>query len=382
MGKAELGIKVVDDIPPIQPDDVESMIPVKEEEVGEVEAKGRNLNKPSCYYEGTKLVIRASAFGSCIGSLVRAAMGQTPDAPPKFMQEKFDQGHDNEPIILRKLTESGLTLEDDWTLEDRYGALVDGQVEIDLPIGDNIIIRQHFDGFGHDADGWNCFVEAKAFAPSTMEAYKRAGIYYLPQYPWQVAIAMASTGLPCLYAVGEKDDEGVVQDVGVHIIDEAPYDLADIKARAFRIYGYVTQDTVPPCDFSMFPCGYWKDHDKTQGVWAEKVPHTAEEAGVDGRALIEAAAEYQAADTMLKQWEPRKKAAKAALDALLEGKLDLIVTHEGITVKPMATKPKKAKVDWQAAAKAKGVTDDEAEAYRGEDYMGNWYKVEMETGDK
>ena len=384
MGKdVELGIEVVDEIPPVTADDVGSFVEVAPGmEIKTEPAKGLNLNKPSCYYEGTKLIIRASAFGGCIGSLVRAAMGQTPEPPPKMMQEKFDQGHENEPVIMGKLKAKGWVIADDWDLEDRWGTLVDGQVEIDLEVGPNIIIRQHFDGFA-SGEGADMFVEAKAFAPSTYEAYKKAGLAYLPQYPWQVAIAMASTGLPCLYAVGVKDDDGVVEEVHTDIIDTPPFTLADIKARAFKIYGMVQQDVPPPCEYAMWPCGYYKDHDMESGVWAPKVAHEAEEAGIDGRALIEAAAEYRVADTMVKQWEPRKKAAKVVLDELMAGKLDLIVKHEGITVKPMSTKPKKGKVDWQKAAKAKGMTDEEAEQYRGEDYMGNWYKVEMdtETGD-
>ncbi len=380
MGKdVEMGIEIVDEIPPHTADDVESFVEAKGADPAP--AKGLNLNKPSCYYEGEKLIIRASAFGSCIGSLVRASMGQTPDAPPDFMQKKFDEGHENEPIILKKLGQEGWVMEDDWTLEDRYGALIDGQVEIDLAIGEKIIIRQHFDGFAH-GEGAEVFVEAKAFAASTYATYKRTGIAILPQYPWQVSIAAAATGLPCLYGVGVKDDDGVVQDVDWHVIDTPPYDLNDIRARAYRIYGAAQQPRPPACEYAMFPCGYWKDHDETEGVWAKKKVHSAEDAGIDGRALIEAAADYAAADLMVKQWEPRKKEAKVVLDQLMEGKLDLVVEHEGITVKPMAIKPKKGRIKWEEAARAKGVTDAEAEEFRGEDYMGNWYKIEMETGDK
>lgn len=413
--KSELKLEVVEEIPPDKAEK-KSGTPAEKGIVEKgviapvpVRGQGEAQNKPMAYWEGDKLIIRASSFGSCFGALVRASHGITGELPPDFMLEKFQQGHDNEPIILGQLNRmDGYQLFDDWELEDEFGGpLHDGQVRLEIPVGDRIIIRQHFDQFTKiigDESGVDVGfapVEAKALAPSTYKTYQRVGLGFLPNYPWQVAIAGWATGIhyvnkgysgtddtppfcPVVLAVGEKDDDGVVQEgkVHVHIVDEPPYSLAQIKMRAMEVLAKVEAGGMPECDWAQWPCPFYQDAAHKRGVWEKAKPISAEEFGIDGGTLVTIASDYQAGRDMEKRGKEIKNAGKPLLDELFDGRYDKPVEHDGVTVKPINTGMKKGRIDWEAAAKDAGVTDEKAEEFRGpESRSGMWYKVTVEEKD-
>ena len=58
-------------------------------------------DRPSVQYDdgADAWWIRASALGGCIRSLVATGRGVEPQPVPDWMQEKYNEGHDAEPVI-------------------------------------------------------------------------------------------------------------------------------------------------------------------------------------------------------------------------------------------------------------------------------------------
>lgn len=213
-------------------------------------------HRPDVYWEGDRLIIRASSFGGCIGSLVRCGVGITPEAPPKDLVRRWAEGTKAEPLIVNELRARGMMLRE----------TEEGQAEYELHVG-KVTIRCHPDGIsyspnaqarvggktiGHDPSR---VVEIKALRPSFDRKF--------PPYLWQASIEMAATGLPLLWVYGTKDEEGNVDLDQLELVpvDTPYYSLVEIKRRALQIYRAVVDMEIPACDRVQFPCGYWTDPD-------------------------------------------------------------------------------------------------------------------------
>jgi hypothetical protein len=245
-------------------------------------------HRPDVYEEDGQRVYRASSFGSCESALVRHALGHTPGPPPAFMLDKFEESAKLEAPILDALSEgygwaslrpAELRLE--WGEVDGTGQLVS---ELKVPGG---IIRCHPDAIakcyrikkvrGRDdlpyKLGDNRVVEVKALKSGSNAATMR-------NYQWQFAIEMAATKLPGIFVTGWKDDNGeleIDEETGlprltVAYYSKPPFSLGEIKLRARRLDQLIRAaeegDGLPPCDYKMFPCGFWADH-PDDGIWAK-----------------------------------------------------------------------------------------------------------------
>src|SRR6185312_16356580 len=90
------------------------------------------------YEQHKSTYYRASSLGICPTAFIFARQGHE-EIIPKPMQEAYDAGHDNEPIILDRLRRKGFDI-------------VGNQTAVFLPIADNpdnthVRVVGHFDGF-------------------------------------------------------------------------------------------------------------------------------------------------------------------------------------------------------------------------------------------
>lgn len=238
--------------------------------------------RPDVYFEGDHLIIRASSFGRCIGSLTRCGAGLTPEATPQSMLDRWAQGVVGEPQILAMVSRKGWKLlgpADKDMQQWQWGE--DNQPQLELRVG-KVVIRCHPDGIGQcyigraetggawtdhgdliyipefNKTGDRRVVEAKLLRPS-MDHHTFA------PYKWQMSIEMAASGLPGLWAIGQKDDNGKLvegpEGVQLEAVDVPDYSLLDIKRRALLIYRAVREGEFLECDARDFPCGYWTDGD-------------------------------------------------------------------------------------------------------------------------
>lgn len=237
-------------------------------------------DRASAYWEdsrdGDRAILRASSLGStCEASLVRTLAGQ-PRADRNPLQKKFDEGHAAESTILQIIHKRyGWKLLDEDHLSYWGDIGDDGQVEIDLPVGRHAV-RVHPDGIAVRVDGdypstpaWAklgelAVVEVKALAESTYQRWLSDGLDVVASYKTQVAVEMLATGLPCVYGVGVKDDDGKVlaDRVYVRYYTEPPVARREIMAKVLRIVaGARAMDEgapAPECQAVQWPCPFYE----------------------------------------------------------------------------------------------------------------------------
>lgn len=344
-------------------------------------ARDEVYDRPIAYEDDDgSIVYRASSLGMCDGALVRARLGVTGALPSEFMQTRFDEGTAWETRVL----EAGLA-ETDWFITQNRGILgqygraveaADGlQVETEVAWGAEgarKVVRCHPDGIlVNREDARQAVCEVKFLGESMyrekVAGLKKDGLRGLgPNYAWQAAIEMLSTGLPMVYVIGEKargDDAVSLSGVEVfeYGLDELPYSLADVKMRVLQVEGYVARGEMPACPVPfMYPCPYWAEHDKV-----EKKPDIADEVLEH---LVESYARAMS-----------NKAAHEAEAASIKGEITdrLIVLHEdggscgGWEMAFVAARP--GNVSWgkayKALAKLSGKSVEE-DAYRGAEVAG------------
>lgn len=261
------------------------------------EWEGTGDNRPPVYQEDERWVFRASAFGNCMKSLVAIGMGHDPMDAPEVIRRAWAEGHRNEPIILNLLktreigqkdTVTGDPALEEWRIWEPYdievrglGVVSDGQLEVTMNVPGGAIVRGHTDGIGNvwkvkdDAGvtipmGTVAVLEGKAFAESSWETFRRHGMEKFPYYAMQNSIYMHSTGLPLLFIIGVKDEEGVVQTIHTFFYTEPWYTIGQIKARSAKIRRLIGEgDISDPCEFEMYPCPVYYIHPDKSEVAAE-----------------------------------------------------------------------------------------------------------------
>lgn len=253
-------------------------------------------NRPPIYDDGEIRVVRASSVGGCLRSL--AAWGQGVDGNqenvPVAMRRAWAEGHRNEPIILNLLRTRELGVKDrmgqetfeEWrpldaydvemqgyaTFEDTGQAKGQGRVVVPFhSLTPKVEIRAALDGVsrvfkskvGKGLDkGTVAVVEAKAFSEATFQKWWKHGLEPFPYYQWQVSVQAHGTGLPVLFVVGVKDDEGVVQDIVTDFYPEPPMSLGALKARVMKLGKLIDKGDLDfQCDYRMFPCPHYFLHD-------------------------------------------------------------------------------------------------------------------------
>lgn len=258
----------------------------------------KRQDQPTVYFdpEIDKWVYRASGLGNCLGHLVRCRLGVTPDPAPEFMQNAFDAGKHHEPAILDWLQRpttipgggGGIALLNDYDLSVLQFEVVDEQVEVDIPVGTTCVVRVHPDGIGKvfavplgsELELRELVVvEAKALGKDFIAKFRREGVGAIPNYAWQLSVEMVATGLPAVYVKAQKGEKGTEDETGhrpiigfepIQVYREPPYSLGQIKARVLKIEALAEREEIPECDYKMFPCGFWQDHDTEKGVWLKK----------------------------------------------------------------------------------------------------------------
>ncbi len=277
---------------------------------------------------------RASTLGSCERALVLEAMGQTPAPMPDHVQKGMDEGTANEQKILDdpRVEAANFTIAKDRAVYELFGGVTVAptggmQLYTELDCGKAGVVTCHPDAIAVHTQGEQIgqfrVVEVKFLrggwpSPKTIDDFWAKN----PKYAWQFAVQMHATGLKGLYLIGNKDDDGEIVDGVDGIrrveIDEPPFTRAQIVKRLAALTRMVNEavdgGAVPACDWRMYPCGFYQDHDG-QKVWAGEDKPLLE---VKGRAADEIRAlaiAYEAAKAKEKQ---HKGEAEEIRDRLLE----------------------------------------------------------------
>lgn len=233
---------------------------------------------------GDKVFYTASAIGSCTRALVYDRQGMSHEPTPEWLLDKFREGVENEQPILERLyrDKPGWKLYDKGELEARgfeFGVYLpdrdvdySNQIRVRVPIGQRVIVQGHGDGVayrwlaGDERYGEGRVVEAKAFGPSYWDKFIRHGLAGFPYYQWQLTILMKGTGLPGLFVVGRKDDDGVVQEIKIEEVDELPVRWVEVIGKVMRVEKFVADGVVPDCELPlMYPCPFFPYHDEVEG---------------------------------------------------------------------------------------------------------------------
>lgn len=369
-------------------------------------------NRPAVYEEGDKWVLRASSLGNCFSHLVRCGLGYTPEPPPDFMLERFAEGDRAEPVILNWLnTKGGWAIWDAYKMDqiaEQFGGSVaeregaDPQLELEIPVGKNAVIRVHPDGIAtcfmlsrETQERWpnlqtgeEVVVEVKALGKDFLKKYKREGLNAFPYYAYQVSIEMAATGLPCLFVVGEKDENGDVQEDKIvwDLYREPPYTLPQLKVRVMKILAAINRGEIPECDIAMYPCGFWQEHDTTSkdSVWY-KPPVSllnTDNSDVDVPSVTKWAEVYrQTLDAETKLKETKTEAVRELVKLFDEAGARGSTVDCGDFIVEDYIGESKGRVDYKKLFKDKGITDEEADKYRSETRTLRYPKVK-EKKDK
>jgi hypothetical protein len=334
-------------------------------------------NRPPAYYEGDKAIFRFSSAGNCLKALVASLMGYTPMPPPDKMQVKFDEGHEVEPVIIKRFSEEHIDgakwkMLDPGDLASRRDLKYvvgeeHGQFLVEIPVGSKAVLRGHLDGiaqlyrrplgYGHQLRD-RAIVEVKGFSESTRRKYQSGGLAAFPYYETQLALQMA-IGLPAAFVIGEKvyDEDGTFSHIGDVTWDwftKPPISLGRIKARLLKAVRYAEAGELPPCDMpGMYPNSFYYlcDEDKAPKpaipvVEDEQLAHLA------GAYHAAAAAEKMAkgvkaeASLALRNYFDEKGAKGTAVECMGWEIQDIVIQQPAKTMKAFEMRyPKVTKCD-------------------------------------
>lgn len=243
-------------------------------------------DRPAVYREGDDWIIRASALGGCMRSLVAAGRDVEPQMTPEWLQAKFDQGHDGEREVagwyLKNHAPDGSTFMEPGEFSDQWlknFTYENDQWAFDWRVAPGIIIRGHFDDIlmvPTDDGGFDFIgVEYKLLAPSTYaKATGSAHLDVIPQYPWQMGAYMAVTGWPFDWVCMEKDEDGkpLLTEGHQHVVrlnaDYPPISRQQLIDRAVEVIDWIENKDYgeyPACpDPLPYPCSYFILHDEVE----------------------------------------------------------------------------------------------------------------------
>lgn len=232
------------------------------------------------------VIYGASGLGACPVALYYDRQGVTAEAPPEWLQTAYNQGNDNEQVILSMLhttVPAFRVLTPDECVDIGYqmgeydeqrGVDYSQQVRVDAPVLPGVIVRAHLDGITKletVPDGWTrdqdtvgklFIVEAKALGDSLWTKWKSVGINVIASYPWQVSAQMKGAGLPCLFVVGHKDKNGRVFEIDYKFVDEPPVKWIDVIKKIKDIEAEKVEECPLPL---MYPCPYYPLHNPDNG---------------------------------------------------------------------------------------------------------------------
>lgn len=244
-------------------------------------------DRPSVYQEGNRVVYRGSAVGGCIRALVAARLGYDPLPFDDAAELRMAEGVLHEPVILDQLEQRG------WVVTDQ-------QREVEVVIGDQLVIRGHIDGIGHQCPGERV-VEVKAMGDDPFKEWLAKRFESNPRYAYQLSTYMAGLDMPGLFVVKNRNS-GVID---ILEVDEPPIPIAQIKARVARVEAIARSGDFPECDTKMtWGCPYRYLHEEVS------LPGMA---AVDDAEVDALAAAYDRARATVAQAETMKRLARDRL---------------------------------------------------------------------
>lgn len=211
--------------------------------------------RPMRYIEGDKVIYRASSLGYCHRAFVALSNGMTPTDAPAWLKKAWKEGTESEPFIIEQY------------LEKYQATLVETQSLVELPIGENIIIRGHID-FQANEDGSLYIGEAKKVSDSHWTQAVRKKVEDNVLYPWQLSVYMHATELPAVFVQGRYEQgllHGEIQEVERHVYLDPPIPLKAIVDRVLSIEADIGQGTYPTdieCNPVIYPCLWFYLHDE------------------------------------------------------------------------------------------------------------------------
>jgi hypothetical protein len=231
-------------------------------------------DRPSVYHdpEIDRWVYRASSLGACDRELVAHRRGMVGGPTPDWLQVRFDEGHDWEDRILKRM-------EDDQSV-----SLGLAQHQTILDVGKQAAVRGSIDAY----DDLGTVVDAKFLGPDLFAKLRDGGIQAFPHYWWQQGVyahGMRAEGYKvdniCL-AMGLKQIEGKGEDrqiVGVKAMHYLWVDVADlptvaqIKARVMGLEKLAGRpaDEWPECPVPFqYPCAFdWLHEERDVAIEVE-----------------------------------------------------------------------------------------------------------------
>lgn len=245
-------------------------------------------DRANVYPEGARVVYRASAVGGCIRALVAARLGYSPLPFDDAAELRMAEGVLHEPAIIEHLERIG------WPVTDE-------QREVEVPIGDQLIIRGHIDGIGHRSATERRVVEAKAMGDDPFKEWVSRGFEANPRYAAQLSVYMSALDMPGLMAVKNRN----TGEVHVTMVDELPVPMFHLKARVARVEAIAKSGEFPECDTkATWGCPYRYLHDEVA------LPGLA---AVDDAEVDALAAAYDRARATVQQAETMKRLARDRL---------------------------------------------------------------------
>lgn len=192
-------------------------------------------------------VYRASSLGYSLENLVAPHLGYEAIPPPAWLQEKYDEGTELEPVILNRLREDG------WFIDSEQR-----EVEINV-IPDTVKVVGHLDGILHYQTEPGRVVEVKTMAESTWAKVNESGWDaggIVEKYKWQQSAYVLATGLGHVLVCYNKAN-GELLSV---IHDEPFYSISDIANKLSQAETHI-RDGVIPEGCTDYPCPYFYLHE-------------------------------------------------------------------------------------------------------------------------
>lgn len=268
-------------------------------------------NRPSVYIEGDRVVYRASAVGGCLRALVAARLGYTPLPFDDNSELRMAEGNLHEPAIIDRLEEDGYEIDAE-------------QREVELVIGDRIVIRGHIDGATSDR-----VVEAKAMGQDPYGDWLAKGFDGNYRYACQLSTYMAALNLKGLMAVKNRN----TGHLHVTEVDEPPVPIALIKARVARVEAIARTGELPDCDVSStWNCPFRFLHDQKDRQSVDVI---------DDDEVDALAAAYDHARLLATQADGMKKTARDHLADAVRDRGKVRTTRWSVSCRP----EKKTRVD-------------------------------------
>lgn len=191
-------------------------------------------------------MFRASAVGGCIRALVAARLGYVGLPFDDAAELRMAEGVLHEPAVIDHLEQTG------WTVTDE-------QREVELVIGDRLVVRGHVDGIGHRSSADRRVVEIKAMGDDPFKEWMAKGFEANPRYASQLSVYMAGLDLPGLMVVKNRN----TGEVDITRVDELPVPIFHIKARVARVEAIAKSGEFPDCDTkTTWGCPYRYLHDE------------------------------------------------------------------------------------------------------------------------